>query len=109
MTEPDIQADYTRKVAAARVGFAKALETRIANLKAERNRALELIREGEKIDHETEQIKAVQRDEGGGSTPQGGNESPGSPESGLEDGKEPNPEAEAAEQGQDPPQDPPQE
>ena len=49
MTEADVQADYTRKVVAARVGLAKALETRILNLKAERDRALALIREGDEL------------------------------------------------------------
>jgi len=90
MTEQDVQADYTRKVVAARVGLAKALETRILNLKAERNRALELIREGERLNaevEETQTVKAGGGDETGGGPGQEGLEQTGGPESGLGNGE----------------------
>lgn len=99
MTEADIQADYTRKVIAARAQLAKTLETRILNLKAERDTALELIREGDTL-NESEQVKAVEHNENGGGSSEEGKLGKGSPESGLE-GEEG--------EGQDPPQDPPQE
>lgn len=91
MTEQDIQADYTRKVEAARAGLKKALDTRILNLKAERNRALELIRKETEINAEAQERQkaematpypAIIRDEEGSGLSEEGTE----PESGLDQG-----------------------
>lgn len=109
MTEQDIQADYTRKVIAARVGLAKALETRIANLKTERNRALESLREGENADAQREseaETKPRQsrssRNETSAEAPQGGPEHEDGPEAGLDGDQGPKQETEGAEEAEEP-------
>ncbi len=87
MTEQDILKDYAHKVEAARAGMAKALATRITNLKAERNRAIELIRAEEAINAEAKQSNAAKRDENSGPAAEEGNEPGGGAENGLGPGQ----------------------